>query len=119
MTLWYGRHRRLEAGASLGRRILWLRRFVIVALALLAFAYYRSTPISTSSFGILAFAAVAQFAPGSRRCTGEGSTPAYFGECSLDFWGYLLFLPNLVAGGVLPSHAFTPPEALAWLWPRR
>jgi len=36
-------HRRLEAGASLGRRILWLRRVVIFALALFAFAYYRST----------------------------------------------------------------------------
>ena len=62
-VLW---HRRLEAGASLGRRILWLRRFVIVALALLAFAYYRSTSGSTSlaSIGMLAFAAAAQFAPG-------------------------------------------------------
>jgi len=33
-------------------------------------------------------------------------------------WSYLQFLPNLVAGGVLPSHAFAPPAALAWLWPR-
>ena len=33
---------RLEAGVGLGRRVLWLRRGVIVALALLAFAYYRS-----------------------------------------------------------------------------
>jgi PAS domain S-box-containing protein len=116
--------RRLEAGASLGRRILWLRRFVIVVLALLAFGYYRSTSGSTSlaSFGILAFAAVAQFAPGILAALywGGASRAGVFWGMFAGFiaWGYLLFLPNLVAGGVLPSHAFAPPEALAWLWPR-
>jgi Na+/proline symporter len=35
-VLW---RRRLESGANLGRRILWLRRFVIFALAVLAFGY--------------------------------------------------------------------------------
>jgi PAS domain S-box-containing protein len=120
-VLW---RRRLEAGASLGRRILWLRRFVIVALALLAFSYYRSTSGSTSlaSFGILAFAAVAQFAPGILAALywGGASRAGVFWGMFAGFiaWGYLLFLPNLVAGGVLPSHAFAPPEALAWLWPR-
>src|SRR3984957_20327203 len=116
--------RRLEAGASLGRRILWLRRFISVILALLAFAYYRSTSGSTSlaSIGMLAFAAVAQFAPGILAALywGGASRAGVFWGMFAGFvaWGYLLFLPNLVAGGVLPSHAFTPPEALAWLWPR-
>jgi PAS domain S-box-containing protein len=120
-VLW---RRRLEAGASLGRRILWLRRFVIVVLALLAFAYYRSSSESTSlaSFGILAFAAVAQFAPGILAALywGGASRAGVFWGMFAGFivWGYLLFLPNLVAGGVLPSHAFAPPEAFAWLWPR-
>jgi PAS domain S-box-containing protein len=120
-VLW---RRRLEAGASLGRRILWLRRFVIVALALLAFAYYRSTSGSTSlaSFGLLAFAAVAQFAPGILAALywGGASRAGVFWGMFAGFiaWGYLLFLPNLVAGGVLPSQAFAPPDALAWLWPR-
>jgi len=120
-VLW---RRRLQAGASLGRRILWLRRFVIVALALLAFGYYRSTSGSTSlaSFGILAFAAVAQFAPGILAALywGGASRAGVFWGMFAGFiaWGYLLFLPNLVAGGLLPSHAFAPPEALAWLWPR-
>jgi hypothetical protein len=56
---------RLEDGASLGRRVLWVRRAVIVSLALLAFAYYRCTTgsISLAAIGMLAFAAVAQFAP--------------------------------------------------------
>jgi PAS domain S-box-containing protein len=117
-------HRRLQAGASLGRRVLWLRRFVIVVLALLAFAYYRSTSGSTSlaSIGLLAFGAVAQFAPGILAALywGAASRAAVFWGMFAGFiaWGYLQFLPNLVAGGVLPSHAFAPPAALAWLWPR-
>ena len=117
-------HRRLEAGASLGRRILWLRRFVIVVLALLAFAYYRSTSGSTSlaSIGMLSFAAVAQFAPGILAALywGGASRAGVFWGMFAGFavWGYLLFLPNLIAGGVLPSHAFAPPDALKWLWPR-
>lgn len=120
-VLW---NRRLEAGASLGRRVLWLRRFVIVALALLAFAYYRSTSGSTSlaSIGMLAFAAVAQFAPGILAALywGGASRAGVFWGMFAGFmvWGYLLFLPSLVAGGVLPSQDFAPPEALAWLWPR-
>jgi PAS domain S-box-containing protein len=117
-------HRRLQAGASLGHRILWFRRFVIVVLALLAFGYYRSTSGSTSlaSIGMMAFAAVAQFAPGILAALywGGASRAGVFWGMFAGFvtWGYLLFLPNLVAGGLLPSQAFAPPEALAWLWPR-
>ena len=117
-------HRRLEAGASLGRRILWLRRGVIVGLALLAFAYYRSTSGSTSlaSIGMLAFAAVAQFAPGILAALywGGASRAGVFWGMFAGFiaWGYLLFLPSLVAGGVLPMPNIAPPDALAWLWPR-
>jgi PAS domain S-box-containing protein len=116
--------RRLQAGASLGRRILWLRRGVIFVLALLAFAYYRSTSGSTSlaSIGLLAFGAVAQFAPGivAALYWGGASRAGVFWGMIGGFaaWGYLQFLPNVVAGGVLPSHAFAPPTALAWLWPR-
>jgi PAS domain S-box-containing protein len=117
-------HRRLQAGASLGRRILWLRRGVIFVLALLAFGYYRSTSGSTSlaSIGLLAFGAVAQFAPGivAALYWGGASRAGVFWGMIGGFaaWGYLQFLPNVVGGGVLPSHAFAPPAALAWLWPR-
>jgi len=117
-------HHRLQAGASLGRRVLWLRRCVIFVLALLAFAYYRSTSGSTSlaSIGLLAFGAVAQFAPGIVAALyWEGSSRAgvFWGMfAGFIAWSYLQFLPNLVAGGVLPSHAFAPPAALTWLWPR-
>jgi PAS domain S-box-containing protein len=117
-------HHRLQAGASLGRRILWLRRVVIVALAMLAFTYYRSTSGSTSlaSIGMMSFAAVAQFAPGILAALywGGASRAGVFWGMFAGFvsWGYLLFLPNLVAGSVPPSAGFAPPEWLAWLWPR-
>jgi PAS domain S-box-containing protein len=117
-------NRRLQAGASLGRRILWLRRLVIVVLALLAFAYYRSTSGSTSlaSIGLLAFGAVAQFAPGivaALYWSGANRAGVFWGMfAGFLAWGYLQFLPHLVAGGVLPAHIFAPPAALGWLWPR-
>jgi len=120
-VLW---HRRLEAGASLGRRILWLRRVVIVALALLAFAYYRFTTGSASlaSIGMLAFAAAAQFAPGILAALywGGASRAGVFWGMFAGFiaWGYLLLLPNFMAGSVMLSQELAPPEALAWLWPR-
>jgi PAS domain S-box-containing protein len=115
--------RRLEAGASLGRRILWLRRLVIVALAVLAFAYYRTTSGSTSlaSIGMLAFAAAAQFAPGILAAlywAGASRSGVFWGMLAgFIAWVYLLFLPNLAAGGVLASQHFAPPEGLIWLWP--
>jgi PAS domain S-box-containing protein len=117
-------HRRLEAGDSLGRRILWLRRFVIVALALLAFGYYRGTSesISLASIGMLSFVAMAQFAPGILAALywqGASRAGVFWGMLAgFVTWGYLLFLPNLVAGGVLPSHDFAAPQAITWLWPR-
>jgi PAS domain S-box-containing protein len=120
-VLW---HRRLEAGDSLGHRVLWLRRFVVFALALLAFFYYRSTAESSSlaSIGMLSFAAMAQFAPGILAALywqGASRAGVFWGMfAGFATWGYLLFLPNLVAGGVLPSHGFAPPQALSWLWPQ-
>jgi PAS domain S-box-containing protein len=117
-------HRRLEAGTSLGRHVLWLRRLVIFALALLAFAYYRSTAGSTSlaSIGMLSFAAMAQFAPGLLAALywrGASRAGVFWGMfAGFLMWGYLLFLPNLIAGGVLPSPGFAPHQALTWLWPR-
>jgi PAS domain S-box-containing protein len=114
---------RLEAGASLGRRVLWVRRVVIVVLALLAFTYYRATSGSPNlaSIGILAFAAVAQFAPGivAALYWGGATREGVFWGMLAGFlvWGYLLFIPNLLAGGVLAANTFAAPHSLAWLWP--
>jgi PAS domain S-box-containing protein len=110
-VLWQSR---LEGGASVGRRILWVRRLVIFALALLAFTYYRSTTGLTSlaSIGLLSFAAVAQFAPGILAALywGGASRAGVFWGMFAGFaaWAFLLFLPNLVAVGVMPAQEFLP-----------
>jgi Na+/proline symporter/signal transduction histidine kinase len=99
-------HQRLEDGASLGRRVLWVRRAVIVSLALLAFAYYRSASgsISLAAIGQLAFAAVAQFAPAlfaALYWRSASRAGVFWGMLSgFIAWCYLLFLPNLAAGGI-------------------
>ena len=103
---------RLEDGASLGRRVLWVRRAVIVSLALLAFAYYRSASgsISLAAIGQLAFAAVAQFAPAlfaALYWRSASRAGVFWGMLSgFIAWGYLLFLPNLAAGGIVAAQAF-------------
>jgi len=111
---------RLEDGASLGRRVLWVRRAVIVTLAALAFGYYRSASGSSSlaAIGLLAFAAVAQFAPGifaALYWNGANRSGVFYGMLAgYIAWGYLLFLPNLRAGGLLiPSP--TQPFGFTWL----
>ncbi len=114
---------RLEQGASLGKRVLWVRRAVIVTLAALAFAYYRSTSGSTSlaAIGLLAFAAVAQFAPAifaGLYWSGATRTGVFWGMlCGLIAWAYLLFLPNLQAGGLL-MHWQVSGRDWSWLLPR-
>jgi PAS domain S-box-containing protein len=114
---------RLEAGASLARRVLWVRRAVIVTLALLSFAYYRSTSESTSlaAIGLLAFAAVAQFAPGifaALYWSGASRSGVFWGTLTgYVTWGGLLFLPNLIAGGFLASPGSAALRVFGWLMP--
>ncbi len=64
-ALWRGRWLGIGPPADVGRLVLRTRRVVILLLALLAFAYHRGTnaPASLASIGLLAFAAVANFAP--------------------------------------------------------
>jgi len=114
-VLW---RQRLEEGGSLGPRVLWVRRAVIVTLALLAFAYYRSSSgsISLAAIGLLSFAAVSQFAPGifaALYWSGASRSGVFWGMLSgFIAWGYLLFLPNLQAGGLPVPTIF----ALQWRW---
>jgi Na+/proline symporter len=116
---------RLEDGSSLGRRVLWVRRAVVFTLALLAFAYYRSTsgPTSLAAIGMLSFAAVAQFAPGifaALYWSGASGAGVFWGMLSgFVAWGYLLFLPNLAAGGLLPRALADYAVSVPWdraLW---
>jgi Na+/proline symporter/signal transduction histidine kinase len=114
-VLW---RQRLEDGASLGKRVLWVRRAVIVSLALLAFAYYRSasTSISLAAIGQLAFAAVAQFAPAlfaALYWRSASRAGVFWGMLSgFIAWAFLLFLPNLAGGIVAAGGDAIGPRAL-------
>jgi len=106
------------------RLVLWVRRGVIVLLALLAYSYSRGmgqhAPLA--NFGLMAFAAVAQFAPallaglywrGASRRGVELGLLAGFGV-----WAYTLLLPNLVEMTWLPaSWLLDRPFDFAWLRP--
>jgi PAS domain S-box-containing protein len=108
-VLW---RQRLEDGASMGKRVLWVRRAVIVSLALLAFAYYRCTSgsVSLAAIGLLAFAAVAQFTPAlfaALYWNGASRAGVFWGMLAgFIAWIYFLFLPNLAAGGILVGKGF-------------
>ena len=99
-ALW---RRRLESGDSLRRRVLWLRRAVIVALAALAFGYYRlaANPDNLAAIGVLAFAAVAQFAPGLLAALywrGAARAGVFWGMASgFALWTWSALLPELAA----------------------
>ncbi len=105
--LWRSRWLRTTEGGAIGALVLWLRRTAIMLLALLAYAYHRNTaaPTSLASIGLLAFAAVAQFAPPIlaglywRRAT----RAAVFWGLVTGFvvWTYTLLLPNFAAGGLI------------------
>jgi PAS domain S-box-containing protein len=104
-TLWRGRWLKTTEGRDIGRLVLWLRRAAILALALLAYAYHRNTvaPASLASIGLLAFAAVAQFAPAIlaglywRRAT---RTAVFWGlAVGFALWTYGLLLPNFAPAG--------------------
>ncbi len=105
-VLWRSRWLKPTEGSDIGRGVLWLRRVAIMLLALLAYAYHRNTvaPASLASIGLLAFAAVAQFAPPIlaglywRRATRS----AVFWGLATGFvlWTYTLLLPNFSPGGL-------------------
>ncbi len=113
-----------HAEADVASRVLWIRRLAILLLALTAYAYYRSSgnDSTLASYGLMAFAAVAQFAPGlvgglywrgaSRRGVEVGMLLG-FGT-----WIYTLLLPTMTqAGWFNPDWLVTGPFDIAWLRP--
>lgn len=110
---------------NVARTVLWVRRAAIVGLAALAYAYYRTSGSDTTlaAFGLMAFVAVAQFAPAligglywrgaSRRGVEVGLLAGF---C---VWGYTLLLPTLTESGLLdPAWMVDGPLGLGWLRPR-
>jgi len=116
-----------KAHGGIDRQVLWVRRITIVALALMAYAYYRGAAASGDSLaqhGLLAFAAVAQFAPaliGGLYWRGASRAGAFagllFGALT---WAYTLLLPALTqstdAGAAWIAQG---PFALSWLRPQQ
>ena len=119
---WAERH----VEADVASRVLWIRRAAILMLALCAYAYYRSSGDDSplASYGLIAFVAVAQFAPGllgglywrgaSRRGVEIGMLVGF------GVWVYTLLLPTLSASGWLgPEWLLTGPFQVQWLRPQQ
>jgi len=104
--------------------ILWIRRAAILAILLVSFGFFRAVPNGSSlaSIGLLAFAAVAQFAPAVVSAvywSGASRVGVLAGLCSgFSIWIYTLLLPTFVgADGVVPSWVTEGPFDLGVLAP--
>ncbi len=88
---------------DLSRLVLGIRRAAIVGLAMAAYVYHRATvdQEGLAQIGLLAFAAVAQFAPaiiGGLYWHGASRTGAYAGlAAGFLVWMYTLLLPTVAA----------------------
>ncbi len=95
----------LRPSDAIDAQVLWVRRATIVGIALLAYAYHRGAIGSNSlaQHGLLAFAAVAQFAPaliGGLYWRGASRAGASAGlAAGTVLWTYTLALPALAKVG--------------------
>ncbi|MGQ4660642.1 PAS-domain containing protein [Lysobacter sp. F6437] len=93
-----------QTGPGIDRQVLWVRRATILGLALMAYAYaHGSVGGSLADHGLLAFAAVAQFAPaliGGLYWRGASRAGALAGlGAGALVWAYTLLLPTLANAG--------------------
>ncbi len=115
-----------QGQASMASTVLWIRRIAIACLAGLAYGYYRVSGSDTAqaSFGLMAFAAVAQFGPaligglywrGASRQGVEAGLLVGFG-----LWLYTLLLPSLTEAGWLDAAWMRDgPFGIGWLRPHQ
>jgi PAS domain S-box-containing protein len=115
------RRLRLEHRSDLSRLVLRVRRVAIVALAALAYGYYRvvADTENLAATGLLVFAAVAQLAPAivaalywrgaSQRGVAVGLVAGFA------IWAYTLLLPTMLHGGDWQQNG---PLGLGWLRPQ-
>ncbi|MEO6801065.1 MAG: PAS domain-containing hybrid sensor histidine kinase/response regulator [Rhodanobacter sp.] len=115
------RRLRLEQQGDLSRLVLIVRRVAIVALALMAYVYYRiaANAEHLDAIGLMAFVAVAQFAPALiaalywRGASRRGVATGLVGGFAV--WIYTLLLPALIQpDGWLQEGPF----GWAWLRPQ-
>lgn len=96
-----------DISGNAGARILAIRRFVIIAIILLAYGYFRigGSSEALAQIGLLSFAAAAQFAPallGAVYWRGARQSGAFAGIFSgIVVWSYTLFLPALIGPEVM------------------
>lgn len=101
--------RQKDGGAPLGASLLLIRRIAIVAILFVAFLYYRllADRAALADIGLVAFAAIAQFAPAFfgglfwRRATARGAIAGMVSGFAV--WAYTLLLPTVIAAGLLPQ----------------
>ena len=114
----------LERRADLSSLVLKVRRVAIVLLAGLAYGYYRAITrnANLASIGLLAFVALAQFAPAIvsalywRGASRIGVTAGL--AVGFAIWIYTLLLPSLADAGLMPMDwVRAGPFGIAWLQP--
>ncbi len=113
-----------QSQGDMSRTVLWIRRMAILFISAWAYGYYLSSGSDTalSAYGLMAFAAVAQFAPGligglywqgaSRRGVEAGLLLGF------SVWVYTLLLPTLTESGWFDSSwLYNGPWGILWLSP--
>lgn len=110
-------------GQDITHVIRLIRRFAIVAVVALAYAYFKlfTGPGSLTQIGLLSFAAVAQFAPsivGGVYWKGGRYAGVIAGlGLGIAAWCYTLLLPELLATHGVTAFATEGPFGLRWLSP--
>jgi Na+/proline symporter/CheY-like chemotaxis protein len=107
--------------ADMGQVLLTTRRIAIFVILALAYIYYRLVADSAAlaEIGLLAFAAVAQFAPAFfggllwRRATARGAIAGMV--TGFLVWAYTLLLPAVVAAGMLSQDILIHGPFGIWL----
>lgn len=127
-----GALREASPGESMGidKQVLWVRRITIVVLAMMAYGYHRGSAYygagedTLAQHGLLAFAAVAQFAPaliGGLYWRGASRSGAFAGLfAGTVLWLYTLLLPALARGGWFGTGWIeNGPLGVDWLRPEQ
>jgi Na+/proline symporter/signal transduction histidine kinase/CheY-like chemotaxis protein len=124
-ALWRKRLVPLADRAATSGTILWTRRIAIFCVLLTAYAYYRAVPDAPSlaAIGLLAFAAVSQFAPALVACVywQSASSRGVISGLLVGFtlWIYTLLIPAVAsAGGPMPEWILQGPFGIAALAPQ-
>jgi Na+/proline symporter/CheY-like chemotaxis protein len=114
----------ISGTGNVGALLLRIRRLAIFAILVLAYTYYRlAGDAQLASIGLLAFAAIAQFAPAFfgglfwRRATARGALAGMI--AGILAWAYTLLLPSFADAGLVSRDIVAHgPLGLALLRPQ-